>query len=170
MCDPLTLLAGGTALRVASSVASGNAAESAANQDAKNLEYQGMVEYDNALAESSRIRRAGARARGETLAGIAASGVRVGSGSALDVEREVMTDYETDAAMAVLNGDRARRGAFQQASMARRAGRDARRSGYLSAASSLLSSGSGGFGSYSYNGDDSGMMYSRSGESIRSRR
>lgn len=145
MCNPLVFMAAGTAIQMYGQVQQGRAAQAAANAEAANLEYQAEVDRDNAQASASRIRRAGRRARGETLAGIAASGIKVGQGSALDVEREVMTDYETDAALAILNGERAGRGAESQADMTRRAGRDARRASYWGATSSLLSAGAGGY-------------------------
>lgn len=175
MCNPLAFMAVGTGMAVAGQLGQGDAAAAAANAQADSLDYQAAVERDNAQVEASRIRRAGRRARGEVLAGVAASGIRVGEGSALDVEREVMTDYETDAAMAILNGERAARGLSIDATMTRRAGRNARRASQIGAFTSLLGAGAqaasmGMFGSYNYNGDASGLTHSRSGADILARR
>ena len=145
MCNPLVLMAASTAVSVKGSLDQGAAAQSAANADASMLDYQAAVDRDNAAVEAKRIRRAGDSARGETLAGIAAAGVKVGQGSALDAEREVMTDTETDAFMALLNGERAARGKNLQADNARRSGRDARKASYFNAAGSLLSAGGQGY-------------------------
>jgi hypothetical protein len=81
-------------------------------------------------------------ARGETLAAVAASGVKIGEGSALDAERQVMQDFETDAAIAILSGDRSASVSMANATSRRRSGRDAQRAGYINAGTSLLSAGS----------------------------
>lgn len=145
MCNPLIFLAVSAAATVAGKVQESRAQQRAANDNAADLEYQAAVDRDNAQAQARSIRRAGERDRGQALAGIAASGIKVGQGSALDVEREIMTDTETDARMAILNGERQARGATIQADNTRRAGRDARRAGYFGAATSLLSAGSGAY-------------------------
>ncbi len=145
MCDPMTvMLAASTTMSVAGTLQQGRAQQRGANEDAALMEYQARVEQDNALADAKAIRRAGEKARGETLSGIVAAGVKVGEGSALDAERQVLQDTETDAAMAILNGERAARGLTNQAERTRRAGRDARSASYLAAAGSLLSAGSQG--------------------------
>lgn len=142
MCDPMTMFAAaGAGLQVAGQVSQGRAAQRQANAAATEDEYQAAVERSNALAEAATIRRAGARQRGETLAGIASSGVKIGEGSALDAERQVMEDVERDAYMTILTGER-RGSAFErEAANKRRAGRDARRAANIGAFSSLLSAG-----------------------------
>lgn len=145
MCDPVTALAvAGTGLQVVGQVKQGRAAQRQADQDAARMEYQAAIEQDNAIATSEQIRRQGVRDRGQTVAAIGASGVKIGDGSALDAEREVMTDAETDAYLAILNGDRAARGLRSDAAATRRAGREARRASQIGAFSSLLSAGSQG--------------------------
>lgn len=151
MCEPTTIMLASAAASAVGQVQQGRAAAEAGDANARSLNYQASVERDNAQAEASAIRRAGARARGETLAGIAASGVQVGQGSALDAEREVMSDTETDAMMAILNGDRAARGLNQQARAARQAGRQAKSAAMLGAATSLLSAGGQAYKSGMFN-------------------
>lgn len=142
MCSPTTMLMVGTGAQIAGNIQQGNAARQAANDQASWDEYQAKLSRAEAEAQASRIRRAGRVARGETLAGAVAAGVKVGEGSALDAERQVMQEYETDAAMAILSGERAAVSSEVQASSRRRAGRDARRAGYINAGTSLLSAGS----------------------------
>lgn len=145
MCDPMTMLvAASTTMQVAGSINQGKAVQRSANEQAAQLEYQAAVDQDNAMAEAGLIRRAGRADRGRTLTALAASGVEIGEGSALDAERQVMEDSETDAAIAILNGQRAARGAQSQAESSRRAGRDARRAGNINAFGSLLSAGANG--------------------------
>jgi hypothetical protein len=150
MCNPLMFLAAGTTMQIAGNIQQGKAQQRAANEDAALREYEALAEQDDALYQAQQIRRAGERARGETLAGVAASGVKVGEGSALDAERRVMEDTELDARMAILSGERAARSLRMGAELTRRAGRDARRSANASAVGSLLSAGgkyfTGGFG------------------------
>lgn len=142
MCDPVTLTL--AAVSAAGSISQGNAASRQANQQADVQQYQAAVERDNAEAEAVRIRRAGEAARGQTVSAIAASGVQIGQGSALDAERQVMTDYSTDEYIAILTGERRGRAFEQQADQTRAAGRDAKRAGYFNAATSLLSAGAAG--------------------------
>lgn len=139
MCDPVTVAMAG--MQVVGSVRQGNAARQAADEQAGWDEYQAKASRAEAEAQASRIRRAGRVARGETLSALVASGVKVGEGTALDAERQVMQDYETDAAMAILSGDRAAMSSEAQAASRRRAGRDAQRAGYINAGTSLLSAG-----------------------------
>lgn len=145
MCNPVMLLAASTTMAVGGQLAQGRAQQRAADEQAAQLEYQAAVDQDNALAEAQMIRRQGRQARGQTVAAAAASGVKVGQGSAGDAERQVMQDTETDAATAILNGTRAARGASFQADQSRRAGRDARRASTLGAFNTLLSAGASGY-------------------------
>lgn len=142
MCNPMLIMMGvSTAVSVAGSVMQSNAAKRAANADAAQAEYQAIIERDNAQAEAQQIRRDGQRARGSTLASIAMSGATIGQGSTLDVERQVMQDTETDALMAILNGERRARGFNDAASRARRSGRDAQTASYFNVGTSLMSYG-----------------------------
>lgn len=144
MCDPVSLLVGGTTLAISGQLQQGRAAQRAANESAAQDEYSALVEQDNALAQAQQIRRQGTTARGQTLAAAAASGVKIGQGSTLDAERQVMQDYETDASMALLTGKRAATGLRAQAELTRRAGRNARAASNISAFGTLLSSGAQG--------------------------
>lgn len=145
MCDPMTaMLAVTTTMQVAGSIQQGRAADAAAQDQAGQLEYQALVEKDNAQAAAQMIRRDGERSRANTVASVAMSGAKIGEWSAGDVERQVMEDTEADALTALMNGDRQARGLNDSARRTRSAGRDARRAGYLNAATSLLSAGSQG--------------------------
>ena len=144
MCDPLTMIVASAGVQAVGSVAQGRAAKSQAYGEARQMEYQAAVERDNAAAEAGMIRRMGERARGETLAGVVASGLKIGEGSALDAERQVMEDTEIDAQLALLTGDRTARSLKASASQRRAAGRAASRAGYMQGVTSLLSAGARG--------------------------
>lgn len=148
MCNPmLAVMAASTAVQVIGQAQQGKAARRAAKDDAARLEYQAAIDEDNAQANAEQIRRQGVRDRGQTVATIAASGVKVGEGSALDAEREVMQDAEADAYMAILNGGRAADGLRSDAAARRRAGRQATRATNIGIGSTLLSSAARGMSS-----------------------
>lgn len=144
MCDPVTMTL--ATVQAVGSISQGRAAKNQAYGEARQMDYQAAVERDNAAAEAAVIRRMGERARGETLAGIAASGIKIGEGSALDAERQVMEDAAVDEYMALLTGERNARSLEMSAKQRRAAGRAARNAGYISGFTSLLSAGSKGFG------------------------
>jgi hypothetical protein len=123
-------------------VAAGRAAEA----DADDMEYQAALSRDQGQAEAQRIRREGRRQRGSTVAAVAASGVKVGEGSALDAERTVMQDYEQDAAIAILNGERQGDVLDRRARGRRRAGGTQGMASMLGGVGSLLGQGGSFFG------------------------
>lgn len=142
MCDPVTMIAGaGAGLNLLGGVAQGRVADRQARSAAAESEYQAAAALDDARAEAANIRRAGDQQRGATLAGIAASGVKIGEGSTLDAEREVMQQAARDEYMTILTGQRQADAYRRQASNQRAAGRDARRAANIGAFSSLLSAG-----------------------------
>lgn len=142
MCDPVTMTF--AAVSAVGAVSQGMAAKQAADGQAKQYELQAATERDNAQAEAEQIRRAGSAARGNTLAALAGAGVTVGQGSALEAERKVVDDYTADEYMAILTGERRGRAMQETAKQTRRAGRDAMRSGFINAGTSLLSAGARG--------------------------
>lgn len=142
MCDAMTF--GMAALQASGQYGQGRAANINAQTEGDQLDWQASNSEADGQMQARRIRRAGAAARGETLAAVAASGVKVGEGSALDAERQVMEDYATDEYMAILNGKLRGAGLRLSANNARRAGRDAARAGKINAFTSLMASGASG--------------------------
>lgn len=145
MCDPASILmAAGTGLQIGSQISAGRTAEANARLEAADMDYQAAMERDNAALMARTYRREGRAARGQVLAAVAASGVKIGEGSALDAEREVMTDSETDAELAILRGEQVGRNLNARAQITRIAGRQARRAANLQAFGTLLSAGAQG--------------------------
>lgn len=142
MCDPVTMAFAG--MQAFGAVQQGRAANSAAKAQAEDLERQASAERFMAERDAAMVRREGAAARGRTLGALGASGVKVGEGSALDVERQVMEDYARDEYIQILNGEIRGRAMELEASNTRRAGRDARRAAFMQAGTSLLGSAAGG--------------------------
>lgn len=139
MCDPVTIAFAG--MQVVGQIQQGRSANSAAQGQAEEYERQASAERFMAERDASMVRRAGAEARGRTLGALGVSGVKVGEGSALDVERQVMEDYSRDEYIQILNGEIRGRSLELAAGQSRRAGRDARRAANMQAVTSLLSSG-----------------------------
>jgi hypothetical protein len=142
MCDPVTMAMAG--MQVAGQLQQGQAADQAARGQAEEYERQAGIEREMAERDAASTRRAGAVGRGRTLGALAVSGVKIGEGSALDVERQVMEDYSRDEYIQILNGNIRGRALEFEAGQTRRAGRDARRASYMQAGTSLLSAGYSG--------------------------
>lgn len=119
-------------------VQSGNLAKGQADLAAGQLEYQGNVERDNALETARLIRRAGRQQIGQTDAAYAGAGVKVGEGSAAEVERQQYQDVEHDAFQAILEGNRRARGMDTQADLTRIDGRMRQQAGYVNAVGTVL--------------------------------
>jgi len=101
MCDPVSLALAGS--KAYGSVMEGQMAKGQAEMMAGQSEYQAKVEQQNALATAGIIRRAGRKQIGQATAGFAAAGVKVGEGSAGEVERQINQDVEHDAFQALLD-------------------------------------------------------------------
>lgn len=144
MCNPMALLIAGTGMQISSQISAGRTAEANARLEAADMDYQAAMERDNAALMARTYRREGRAVRGQVLAAVAASGVKIGEGSALDAERDVMTDSETDAELAILRGEQTGRGLNTRADLTLRAGRQARRAANLQAFNTLLSAGAQG--------------------------
>lgn len=92
---------------------------------------QAAYTQDDAAAKAEKIRRAARFQTGEAKAALAGSGVKLGSGSAALIEKDIAQNSEQDAFTALLSGNR-------QAAMQRQAGKNAARSGYIGAGASIL--------------------------------
>jgi len=95
-----------TGMTAFNNVQQGRYAKAQAGLQAAMSDYQAQVEQDNALKTAEIIRRAGRKQVGQANAAFAGAGVRVGVGSASDVEREITQNYEHDAFQALLEGGR----------------------------------------------------------------
>lgn len=150
---------GGTLFQGASQVLYAETQATMARADA-------AAERDAATQQAERILKETQRRRGAARAATAASGARVDAFS-LGNEQEIVQAGETDAAMAILSGDRRARSIEMGGKMQRAAG-------YAGLSDSLFraSTQMGGWrgAKYSYNDDAGGSMYSSTGADIRARR
>lgn len=105
-------------------------------------DYSAQVEQQSALETARIIRKAGRRQLGAANAAYAGAGVKVGEGSAGEVERQINLDVEHDAYQALLDGSRRATNLRLQGSGARAQGELSEAAGYVNAAGTVL----GGFG------------------------
>jgi hypothetical protein len=122
-----------------------------------------------AMDHAKRIRAATRREVGSARATTAASG------TALDQFSGIITDDierlgADDASMAILSGNNRARSLRLTGDMQYEASKSRAIGGLISDAGRAYSGWKGAQGSYSYNGDESGMSYSRTGADIRGRR
>jgi len=95
-----------TGMTAFNNVQQGRYAKAQAGLQAAMSDYQAQVEQDNALKTAEIIRRAGRKQVGQANAAFAGAGVKVGEGSAAEVERDITQGYEHDAFQALLEGGR----------------------------------------------------------------
>lgn len=93
---------------------------------------------DAALAQAEKIRRAGKTQVGEANASLAASGVKLGEGTPLEVQKKITQNSEEDALSAILSGKRATASADQEAQLLGKAGDNAVTNSYYNSAATVL--------------------------------
>lgn len=127
-----------TGFNALNSIQQGRFASAQAGLQASATEYQAKVEEQNALETARVIRRAGQRQVGQANAAYAAAGVKVGEGSAGEVERDITQGYEHDAYQAILEGQRRGLSLRTDAAMTRINGQMAERAGIVNAMGTVL--------------------------------
>lgn len=138
MCYPIAILAAVAAVGAVATVVQAQQQKKAANQQAALVAQQGAEELDAAKARAEKIRRAGRAQRGEAKAALAAAGVKLGEGSALEIDSTIDKRSEEDALSEILSGRRANRSASVQSDLLRQSGENAVTNSYFSAASTAL--------------------------------
>jgi hypothetical protein len=124
MCEPTTMLMAATAVSAGGSIIGGQQRAGELNSQAGQVMAAGED-------QARKIRRQSQADRGSAVAAMAASGVEIGQGSALETERQILTIGEEDAMMTLL-------GARQQASSLRRQASAEKVDGWLNATSTVL--------------------------------
>lgn len=143
MCEPVTaaLMIGSTLLGAYGQIQAGKQEEAWANYQAKQAEADAAAERGAGMVEAERIRKLGRRQIAEATAQYAGSGIDVGEGTPLVINRQIEADAESDAYLAIVGAqDRARRGEAEAQGL-RIGGRQARAAANVSAATTLLSGG-----------------------------
>lgn len=143
MCTGVEIaLVASSVLAAGGEVASGQQQKKMANYQAAQAEADAEASKAAAKVEAERIRKAGRQQASAANAALAASGVETGEGTALRVTSGISGDAEQDAFQTILSGNNQGARLNAQAQADRISGRNAATSGYISAGSSLLSTGS----------------------------
>lgn len=108
-----------TGLSAFSQYEQGQYAAGQSRLQAKQADFQAQIENDAAMKTAEIIRRAGRRQAGAANAAYAAAGVKVGQGSAAEVEQDIYQNSEQDAFQALLEGSRRARGLRTNATLMR---------------------------------------------------
>lgn len=116
-------------------------AQATSENNAELLRRDGEVQKDAAVAQAEKIRRAAKYQVGAANAANAASGVAIGEGSALRINEQILKDSESDAYNTILTGTRRQRSSNNESMLTLQAGDNAKSAGYMSAGSTLLSTG-----------------------------
>lgn len=106
---------------------------------AQQVANQTAYRQDAAKAQAEKIRRAGIAQRSEAQAALAASGVKLGEGTPLELQRNIVRSSEEDALTALLNGKRVGQAGDMEAGMLMQAGKNADTNAKYGIASTVLS-------------------------------
>ena len=134
----LALSAAGTATAVVGQVKAGEAQQEQYNAEAQQAINEGAYEADAYKQQADKIRRAGKAQVGEMNATLAASGVKIGEGTPLELKKTVMQRSEEDALTAIMQGGRSVRAGDEQASLYGKAGAAAVTNSRYAAGSTVL--------------------------------
>lgn len=139
--DPVTLALIATAASAGSTLYSGVQQKKASDAQAQATLNEAAYEADAARAQAEKIRRAGREQVGAQKAALAAAGVKLADGTALELQRDTTTKVEEDALTALLTGRRITQRGSEEASLLRRSGNSALTSSVLSAAGQAATAG-----------------------------
>lgn len=126
-----------------STVQSGKQQQLNADAQADQAELDAKTEKSAAQVQADRIRKLARIQAGEANSALAASGVEVGEGTALNINREIYENAEEDAILTVFGGNNRAQQLNVDASNTRMAGNQARADANAQAGSTLISTGDG---------------------------
>ena len=120
MCDPATAVALiTTGFQVKSAIDQGKQQEADAKAEAKFQSKQAKADADAEMAvaqqQARKVRELAGRQRGSARAALAASGVDVGAGTALQIDQQIAGEGESDAQMTIFGGKDVQARGYQQA-------------------------------------------------------
>jgi hypothetical protein len=165
---PLMLMAASTAVSAIGSIRQGQAAQQAADANARSMEANAAIARSNAAAQDEQMRRQARAQQGRALAASA----EAGAGLNADMLRQSIYDAEMDSATIRYEGNLRAAGLQDQANMQRWEGKQKKTAGYLNAAGTLLNAGASYYGAmskpdYSAFADRAGAIGTGSGGRMR---
>lgn len=135
------LIVASTVIAAGSAVYGGIQQSNAADAQAKLADQQAREEADAARAQAEAIRSADKYKRGQARAALAASGVQVDQGTAVQIDQNIAQNTEQDAFSTLLTGQRRANASQNEASAYRSQASGDLVAGALNGTNSLLSSG-----------------------------
>ena len=141
MCYPMIFMAVAAVATAAITIQQGQQQKKMYKAQQEQVQQEAAYRLDAGKAQAEKIRRISASQRGEATAALAASGVKLGEGSALEIDKTIATRGEEDALSAILSGERGYRSGMAESDMLGMAGSNAEKSANMNAAGSLLSTG-----------------------------
>lgn len=108
------------------------------NAQAQQALNESAYEADAYRQQADKIRRAGKAQVGETNTSLAASGVKLGTGTPLELKKTIIERSEEDALTAIMQGGRATQAGAEQASIYGKAGKNAVTNSYIGATKTVL--------------------------------
>ncbi|WP_052473444.1 hypothetical protein [Sulfuritalea hydrogenivorans] len=159
------LMTAGTVLSIGGQINQGQQQREMYNTQAQQSINDAAYRADAAKSQAEKIRKAGRAQVGEANASLAASGVRLGEGTPLEVQKTITQNSEEDALSAILSGQRATAAAQQEAQLLGKAGDNAVANSYTKAVGTVLQSGATVMGGWKRSGLARGYdgTYSASG-------
>jgi hypothetical protein len=142
MCTGLEILSVvGTGMSVLGQVQQGKSQQEAYNAQAQATLNEGAYRADAAKQQAEKFRKAGRNQASEAKAQLAASGVKLGEGTPLEIDRQISQNAEEDSLSALLGGSRATTAAQEEAKLLGKAGGNAVTNAGYGAASSVMQTG-----------------------------
>lgn len=139
MCTGLEIaLLAGTAISAGTAIYQGQKQQKIVNAQAQQAVNDAAYTKDEYQQKADKIRREGKTQVGETNAALAASGVKLGTGTPLELTKTIQQRSEQDALAAIVSGTRAVSAGNEQAGIYSASGRASSTAGYLKAGSTVL--------------------------------
>jgi hypothetical protein len=143
---PVVLAVAGTAMTAIGQVRQGQAANAAAQYNAQVANNNAQVAEQQAQSQAMVQGRRAMMQNGGLLANMAANGIDVGEGSAVDILSESASNAEMDRQNIIYNGRVKAQSLRSQAQLDTFQGQTAQQNGFMSAAGTLLSGGAKAYG------------------------
>lgn len=138
MCDPVSLMLISTAVSAVGQIISGQQQQDVYDAQEQEARNAAAYEADAYKQQVMKIRRAAKAQTGETNAALAASGVKLGEGTPLELKKTIQQRAEEDALAAIISGNRAVAAGNAQASVYEAKGASAANEGFMGAGKTVL--------------------------------
>lgn len=134
-------MAAATAYSVYSTQQAGKQAQLNANAQSEQAQLDADAAASAATVQADRIRRMARINAGSANAALAASGVEVGEGTALNINQDIYGNAEEDAALTIFNAQEAKKRGYVDASNMALGGRQARSAANAQSIGTVLQAG-----------------------------